>query len=232
MLRGRTQSLHVYGNRGGNPVIVSSGDGGWIHLAPHVAELLASCGYFVVGFDSRSYLTSFTTADKTLQPDAVVADYDSLIQFAARNAPRRPLLIGVSEGAGLSVLAATGTRAKDTVDGVIALGLGNLNELGWRWSDTVVYLTHKVPHEPTFSSLTLIPHIAPLPFAAIHSTHDEFVPTADIERIVHAASGPAKLWVISALNHRFSGNVGEFDRRLIEAIEWVDDQQQVAVTRP
>jgi type IV secretory pathway VirJ component len=28
---------------------VSSGDGGWIHLAPHVAEVLAAKGFFVVG---------------------------------------------------------------------------------------------------------------------------------------------------------------------------------------
>ena len=36
----------VYGTRGGAPVIVSSGDGGWVHLAPHVAEVLAAKGYF------------------------------------------------------------------------------------------------------------------------------------------------------------------------------------------
>src|SRR5690348_3202472 len=31
MIRGREQVLHVYGPRTGAPVIVSSGDGGWIH---------------------------------------------------------------------------------------------------------------------------------------------------------------------------------------------------------
>lgn len=40
-IRGRSQSLHVYGARGGTPFIVSSGDGGWIQLGPHVAEMLA-----------------------------------------------------------------------------------------------------------------------------------------------------------------------------------------------
>ena len=44
----------------GAPVIVSSGDGGWIHLGPHVAEILAARGYFVVGFDVKAYLESFT----------------------------------------------------------------------------------------------------------------------------------------------------------------------------
>jgi hypothetical protein len=55
-IRGHTQTLRIYGTRGGSPVIVSNGDGGWIHLAPHVAEMLAARGFFVVGFDVRTYL--------------------------------------------------------------------------------------------------------------------------------------------------------------------------------
>src|SRR5688572_23819999 len=46
-LRGREQTLLIYGMRGGDPVIVSGGDGGWVHLAPHVAEVLAGQGFFV-----------------------------------------------------------------------------------------------------------------------------------------------------------------------------------------
>src|SRR5690349_17567235 len=60
-IRGRAQTLHLYGRRGGPPVIVSSGDGGWMHLGPHVAEFLASRGFFVVGFDARAYLEGFTS---------------------------------------------------------------------------------------------------------------------------------------------------------------------------
>jgi hypothetical protein len=48
LLRGHQQQLKIYGTRGtGDPVIISSGDGGWIHLAPHVAQFLASKGFFV-----------------------------------------------------------------------------------------------------------------------------------------------------------------------------------------
>ena len=59
-IRGRPQTLHIYGRRGGNPIVVSSSDGGWVRLGPHVAELLASHGNFVVGLDSKAYLESFT----------------------------------------------------------------------------------------------------------------------------------------------------------------------------
>jgi hypothetical protein len=47
-IRGQPQLLHIYGQRGGDPVVVTSGDGGWIHLGVHVAEALAARGYFVV----------------------------------------------------------------------------------------------------------------------------------------------------------------------------------------
>ena len=231
MLRGHAQTLHLYGRRGAAPVVLSSGDGGWIHLAPHVAELLASCGYFVVGLDSRAYLESFTSVGHTLQPDDVAGDYVSLIDYASRGGSRRPVLVGVSEGGGLAVLAATDRRVKERIDGVIGLGLGDLNELGWHWTDATIYLTHRVPHEPTFSVLALVRQIAPVPLAAIHSTHDEFVPVEEAERIVKAAAGPAQLWTVSASNHRFSGKEAEFDRRLIESFEWVREHQ-LAATRP
>jgi type IV secretory pathway VirJ component len=109
-IRGHAQTLHLYGTRGAPPVIVSSGDGGWMHLGPHVAELLAAKGFFVVGFDAKAYLSSFTSGKTTLRPDEEPGDYKILADYAARGASQRPILIGVSEGAGLSVLAATDPR--------------------------------------------------------------------------------------------------------------------------
>ena len=230
-IRGHKQTLHIYGSRTGDPVIVSSGDGGWIHLAPHVAELLAQFGYRVIGFDTRAYLSSFTSNTDMLHEDDVIDDYLTLITYAGQGGARSPLLIGVSEGAGLSVLAATGQQVKPRIDGVIGVGLGNMNELGWRWSDSTIYITHHLPHEPLFSVLSLVDRLAPLPLALIHSVHDEYAPAADAARIVHAAAGPARLWSINAANHRFSGNTAEFDRRLMEAVEWVNAQHQALSPR-
>ena len=132
-LRGRAQVLRIYGPSGGQPIIVSSGDGGWIHLGPLVAEVLAARGYFVVGFDVKAYLASFTSAD-----------------FVGR--------------------------------------------------------------------------VAPVPLATIHSTHDEFGPLADIERVLSSAREPKRLWIVNAADHRFSDNLAEFDRRLIEALGWIGQQ--------
>ena len=224
-IRGHDQVLHLYGPLNGPPVIVSSGDGGWIHLGPHVAELLAGHGFFVVGFDVRAYLASFTDEAQALPLSEEPADYKVLAAFASSRTGRKPVLIGVSEGAGLSVLAATDTETKAAIAGVIALGLPDRNELGWRWKDTLIYLTHRVPNEPTFSAAATVGAIAPLPLALVQSTHDEFVPLSETRRIFDRASSPKQLWIVDASNHRFSSNLPEFDNRLMEALEWIRHNQ-------
>jgi dienelactone hydrolase len=226
VIRGHAQIVHVYGTRGaGSPVVVSSGDGGWIHLAPHVAELLAGRGFFVVGFDAKVYLEGFTTATSTLRPQDEPGDFRVLADFAARGSREKPILIGISEGAGLSVLAATDPPTQRVIGGVIGLGLPDLNELGWRLKDSIIYITHSVPNEPLFSVASLVAKVAPVPLAAIHSTEDEFVPLAEAQRILQKANPPKKLWVVRASDHRFSGNTAEFDQRLLEAIAWVKQNQ-------
>lgn len=222
IMRGRPQVVHIYGTRGaGAPVIVSSGDGGWMHLGPYVASALAAQGYFVVGFDAKAYLKSFTSNTTTLQMSDVPGDFRELARFAARGSATRPVLIGVSEGAGLSVLAASDAETKLLVGGVIALGLPDMNELGWRWKDSWIYVTHGVPNEPTFSSAVLVSRVAPLPLAAIHSTRDEFVPLTEIQHTMARAAEPKQLWTIVAADHRFSDNLPELNQRLTDALNWI-----------
>lgn len=219
-LRGRAQALHAYGARGGPAAVVTSGDGGWVHLGPDVAGFLASEGYFVVGFDAKAYLSAFTTRTETLNVDDVPRDYGALVEYAAKGAPERPLLVGVSVGAGLSVLAATAPEVQPRIAGVVALGLPERSELGWRWRDSIIYVTKKTPNEPTFSAREMVARVSPVPLAAIHSTRDEFVPLPEIQGILAQAREPKRLWVIEAKDHRFSDNQPELQRRLREAIAW------------
>ena len=219
-LRGKRQTLHLYGPPRGAPVILSSGDGGWIHLGPQVATMLAARGFFVVGVDSKAYLESFTSPTSALTTGDVATDFRTLIGYASRATGQPPLLVGISEGAGLSVLAAA-AASPPALAGVIAIGLGDRNELGWRWKDDVIYLTHGVPSEPTFSAVALADRIAPTPLALISSTHDEYVPRGEIDRIMAAARAPKRLWMIDAADHRFSDKQEELARCLADAIAWV-----------
>jgi dienelactone hydrolase len=224
-VRGRPQSIRLYGPSDGPPVIVSSGDGGWIHLGPHVADVLASHGYFVLGLDVRAYLTAFTTDAATLRREDEPGDYRCLLDFALHGRRGSVILVGVSEGAGLSVLAATDSQNKPLIRGVVALGLGESNELGWRWKDALIYVTKGVPREPLFSASEIVSRMSPVPLAAIHSTHDEFVPLPEVQAIMQRAADPKRLTVVEASNHRFSSNLSVFDSRLLEALQWIESQR-------
>lgn len=219
-LRGKPQHIRLYGPRDGVPVVVASGDGGWLHLAPHVARVLAARGFFVVGLDSKAYLSSFTR-DGGLRPPDVVDDFRRLIDRATGSDGRRAMLIGVSEGAALAVLAATSPALQHRIAGVVALGLGDINELAWRWSDSLIYITKGIPNEPRFSVLAIIAHVAPVPLAMIQSTRDEYVSREEGDRIFAAAPQPKRLWRIEAGNHRFSDRLIELDQAVEQAIAWI-----------
>ena len=225
-IRNHSLTVHLYGTRGGTPVIVSSGDGGWVHLGPQVAVLLASRGYFVVGFDVKAYLESFTSGSTTLRTQDVPGDYRTLLAYAGRGSSDKPVLVGVSEGAGLSVLAAGDATTKALLAGVVTLGLPDLNELGWRWKDALIYVTHGVPNEPTFRARDVVSQLAPVPLAALQSTQDEFVPVAEVQGVLAQAHDPKRLWLIEAADHRFSDNRDALWRSLKEAIAWIGSEQR------
>jgi dienelactone hydrolase len=220
-IRGKRQELHVYGTPGRPPVLLSSGDLGWAGLVVHVAEFLGNSGYYVVGLNSRAYLGNFTTKTSALDPQDVPRDYLTLIEYVRQSSPSAPILAGVSEGAGLSVLAATDPQVKAVVAGILALGLPDENELGWKWQDFTIWITKKAPDEPGFRVSNIIGKVRPVPLAEIHSTHDEFLPLEKAKALIAQAGEPKRMWVIEADSHRFSNARDELDRRMLEAIAWI-----------
>lgn len=222
VIRGKSQEIYLYGAKGNPPVILSSGDLGWTGLVVHVAEFLSSKGYYVIGFNSKLYLSSFTSKTSTLIPQDVPKDFKLLIDSARQGAKAKPLLAGVSEGAGLSVLASTDPEIQGMIQGVLGLGLPDQNELGWRWQDFGTWITKTNPNEPSFMVEDIIQKVSPIPLAEIHSTHDEFLPVEQAKQMLTRAKEPKKMWVIEAANHRFSDNRDELDRRIMEALSWID----------
>ena len=224
-IRGKQQTIRTFGTRGKQAIVVSSSDGGWVRLAPLIASVLAKRGFFIVGLDSKAYLESFTAKTSTLTEADVPGDYAALIDSAASPSQPPPILLGVSEGAGLSVLAATREDVKKKVQGVIVVGLPDETELAWRWRDSIIYLTHGVPNEPTFSTASLVARVGPVPLAVLHSSSDPFVPLETIKAMVARAKEPKRLWTITSSEHGFGDNQAEFEARLFEAIAWVNSQK-------
>jgi alpha-beta hydrolase superfamily lysophospholipase len=206
-------------------VIVASGDGGWTHLGPEVAQFLADRGFRVLGFDSKAYLSSFTAKTGTLSTADVQHDFAALVAHARGEAGERTLLVGVSEGAGLALLAAADDALKPALLGVLALGLPEKAELGWRFRDAMIYLSKGLPDEPLFDIAEFAPRLAPVPLAAIHATQDEFTPVERVKAVFERASEPKRLRVLEAKNHRFSDNQAGLQREILDSIEWIRQQR-------
>jgi fermentation-respiration switch protein FrsA (DUF1100 family) len=222
-IRGKPQDVYYYPASSTPPrgkILIAPGDGGWRGFAVDIAQAASSWGYDVYGFDTKHYLESFTSKT-TLSESEVMNDMRS-VAFAIRRDDRdRVVFVGWSEGAGLGVLAAAAGENKSTFHGLVAIGLGNTNVLGWRWADNITYVTRQLPNEPSFSARTHLANISPLPLFMIHSSRDEYTPAKEAQKLFEAARQPKRLSVIEAQNHRFDGNRDEFFRVLREAVEWV-----------
>jgi hypothetical protein len=224
-LDGKAQILTVYRVEGAvEAVILSSGDLGWAGFTVDVAEFLASKGIAVLGFNSKAYLESFTSGTSHVEPARVPSHFETLARAAGKalgvTAP--PVLVGISEGAGLSVMAAVAPSRQSFFRGVVVLGLPGTTELGWRaWRDWTIWITKQSPAEPAADSMEFMSRIAPLPFVSIQSIHDEFVPLETAKALFAAAKEPKQLHLIDATNHRFSGKRDEVHARLLEVLRWI-----------
>jgi type IV secretory pathway VirJ component len=225
MLDGKAQTLVVYRVEGATEaVILSSGDLGWAGFVVDVAAFLASQRIAVLGFNTKAYLESFTSGTSHVEPSQVPAHFETLARTAekALGVTSPPVLVGISEGAGLSVMAAVDPPRQPLFRGVVVLGLPASTELGWRaWRDWTTWITKQNPAEPVADSMGFMGRIAPLPFVSIQSTHDEFVPLATAKALFAAAKEPKQMHMIDASNHRFSDKRDEVHARLLEVMRWI-----------
>lgn len=222
-IRGQKQDVYFYpatGPKLNRKVLFAPGDGGWRGWAITLAQQIAGWGYDVYGWDTKTYLTGFTGSTGIKEHD-VVSDFHQVAQWITKGANERVTLVGWSEGAGLSVLAAAGAENKRTFNGLVTFGLGDENVLGWTWRDNVTYITKSKPNEPVFHAKDYMAYITPLPYLMLHSSKDEFVPFEEAKLLATAAREPKRISVIQANNHRFDGNVNEFYRQLKEGLEWM-----------
>lgn len=224
-LRDKTLALTVYRPQSApkGTVIMGSGDVGWVGLAVTRARELASDGYTVIGLNIREYLSAFTTRSSHLSAADIQHDFNALSQFlSTRSLLARPVILsGVSEGAGIAVVAAAAPQNHQWIAGVITMGLPELSEIAWRWSDFTTWITKKDAAEPSVRATDFIGGIAPIPLAMIQSSTDEYVPESDYRAIERAAHEPKQLTLIAASNHRFTDKQPELRKAYAAALEWI-----------
>jgi fermentation-respiration switch protein FrsA (DUF1100 family) len=224
--RGKTLSLAIYHPAAAPPkgtVLMAGGDVGWVGLAVTMAQHLSAEGYTVVGINVRQYLSAFTASGTHLSPSDVQGDYGDLAAFLrGRSLLVRPVIVsGVSEGAGLAVLAAAAHGNHDWIAGAITMGLPAVAEIAWRWSDFTTWVTKKDAAEPSFKARDYLADVSPLPLVMIQSTRDEYVPPADYLDLERVARPPHRQVLIEASNHRFTDKMADLQRAYADALAWI-----------
>ena len=228
-LRGQHLTVTIYRpavpeGKAQGTIIMASGDVGWVGLAASMAGFLSDNGYIVAGLNVREYLAAFTArGGGHLLSSDVPQDYAKLAELLrSKNLlSSRVVVSGVSEGAGLAVLAASARANHAWIDGVITMGLPETAELAWRWSDFTSWITKKDSAEPSFAAKDFLPAISPIPLCMIQSTRDEYVTERDYREMEAVARPPKKLVLIDAANHRFTDKIAELRSQYLAALAWM-----------
>ena len=212
--RGPLRPLLVYG----------TGDGGWHRKDLAAYRHLIALGYPTVGFDAHDYVTHLGGGDSTT-PTRLAGDYERIIR-AAKDTLGLPaeypvVLVGVSRGAGLSVVAAGQRTLRPFIAGVLAVALTREEE----------YVKQRLPRlrararRPAVREMVevydYLPRLAAMPIAVIQSTRDQYLPAAD----ARALFGPDAPWrwlqPVQARNHSFGGARAQLYDAMARALTWL-----------
>lgn len=203
VLNGSPLTLHLLRPAPTAPVrpllIFATGDGGWHRKDLDAFRHMERWGYPLVGFSAPDYLRHLRGTDDTTTPAALARDYGRMIDAASealglrRDAP--VVLVGVSRGAGLEMVAAAQPALRPRVGGILAIALTREEEYVRRRRRQ-----RRVMARP-YDSLARLPQV---PIALIQSTHDNYVPAAEARRRF-GPDGPYRTFEpIASRNHSFS----------------------------
>jgi predicted alpha/beta hydrolase len=195
-------------------VLFTSGDGGWSPFCADIAAHIAAKGMTVVGFDAKTYLTTFATPQKPMTEEQLTRDYEALARTALARPgidPKTPLILaGWSLGAGYSVLVASQPDFGVPVSRVVAISLPEYGELAWQPADAIIYITHGTPHEKNFDVHPFLKKLNQTPIVFLNATDDDTAPLRDAKSLYEAAPGAKRFYAVKARGHHFEGGEQEF----------------------
>lgn len=208
LLHGHALRLHLV--NGGDPrplVVYATGDGGWHRKDVDLFEHIARLGLPVAGFDARDYVTHLGAP--TLTAADLASDYARIIDRAKGGlhlAAERPVvLLGVSRGAGLAVVAAREGRLGAPLAGVVAIALTAEEEF--------------VSGEP--APYEYLPHLGDVPVAVVQSTRDGYLPS-DAARALFGPDTPYRWFQpVQSRNHSFGGARPQLYDAVRRAFTWL-----------
>lgn len=205
-------------------LVYATGDGGMHRKDLATFRHLAALGDPIVGFDARDYIKHLGKDTPTTTPERLAEDYSRIITSARETLGLDPhctvVLVGVSRGAGLAVVAAGSLR--DSISGVVAIALTQEEEYA-RWNQ-------RLPLQPDRNGGVMVDlyeylaHLGHLPVAVIQSTHDKYLPAAKAREQFGPDTPYRWLQAIEASNHSFAGARDKMYAAIQSALDWISNR--------
>ena len=206
-------------------LIFATGDGGWHRKDLDAWRHLASWGYPIVGFDARDYVTHLGSDVDTTTPEGLAQDYATIIDSARAAlgvSPERPIvLVGVSRGAGLSVVAAGDAQLRPEISGVLAVALTREEEYV-KWYRRVPPRERRADAAVMVQLYEYLPQLDDTPVSVVQSTRDKYLPAGEARLLFGPDTPNRRFEPIEASNHSFGGARDDLYRAMSQALDWIE----------
>lgn len=216
-------------------VVFATGDGGWRGTDVAIFRKLVAWGYPAVGFSSPEYVKYFRGENETTTPFRLAQDYAAIIdaaQEALHLSDLTPIIIvGVSRGAGLAVVAAGQRSLQDRLAGVVAIALTKEEE-HVRWFRRTPDMPQSERVRVMLDIYEYLPRLGSVPIAVIQSTRDSYLPAEEARVLFGADTERRRLQAVVARNHSFSGALDTLYEKLQGSLDWLNQLPSAPVTSP
>lgn len=214
----------------------ATGDGGWRGKDFDTYRHLIRWGYPVAGFSAPSYLSHLGFVSGTTTPARLARDYQSLIEFAKQTlnlpASTRTVLVGVSRGAGLAVIAAGRPDLNVELAGVLAVALTKEEEYVRQYRVQPGRTPSDMPTRELveFQTYEYLDRLRSLPLVVIQSTGDNYLPAAAARKLFGPDTDLRRFVSIESRGHSFEGARDALYAELARALTWMSTRSPSQAT--
>jgi phosphatidylglycerol lysyltransferase len=199
-------------------ILFGSGDGGWGYVENHVSAFLKNSGFYVVGVDFRKY------AKSDYEGPVLIADYRTIVADALSRTghPELPVVYGGwSMGAVQAVAAAGSDQRSSRLVGLLLLSMGSRGRYGLRFTDEIGLAPEG---KGTFAVADFTPAVANLRVVQFEAVGD-WMNSVDWTKTLKT---PHRLFELQKTNHDFDGINTDFQKVLLDGLNWILDPSRPA----
>ncbi|MEP7116085.1 MAG: AcvB/VirJ family lysyl-phosphatidylglycerol hydrolase [Acidobacteriota bacterium] len=209
-------------------VLYITGDGGWRGKDLDTFEHLCTWGYAVAGISAPDYLGRLNQGVDQIPPQELADDIAAMVGVA-RTSLHVPdaapvVLLGVSRGADLAVVAAARASLGGAIRGVLAVGLTAEEEFvrPQRRRRASAVAAGRSDDDVAMARPYVSLRRVAVPVSLIQSTHDEYVPADEARRLFGPDTAVRQLRAIESRNHSFSDARDDLYEAMKQSLQWVE----------